>query len=221
MEKFFIVLPVLLFSVVVHECAHAIAAERCGDPTARMLGRITMNPIPHLDPVGSVLVPLILVLTNASFFIAWAKPVPVNPRNFRNPRRDDMIVSGAGPASNIALALIFAIVMIVALAFLPGEGRVAPGNWKISLFKLLQYGILINLILAFFNLIPVPPLDGSHILRSLLPYEAARSYDRLMPFGFIILIALMYFGVLRFLLKPAFSLFELTMSMVYALAGIL
>ena len=221
MEKFFIVLPVLLFSVVVHECAHAVAAERCGDPTARMLGRITLNPLPHLDPVGSVLVPLLLVITNASFFFAWAKPVPVNPRNFRNPRRDDMIVSGAGPASNFTLAAIFAVLMILALAFLPGGGHVVPGNWTISMLKLFQYGILINLILAFFNLIPIPPLDGSHILRSLLPYEAARSYDRLMPYGFIILIGLMYFGVLRFLLKPAFAIFELTMSMVYSLAGIL
>ena len=106
MEQWLIVVPVLLFSVVVHECAHGIAAERVGDPTARMLGRITLNPVPHIDPVGSILVPVLLLLTNSSIFFAWAKPVPVNPRNFHQPRRDDIVVSIAGPISNILLALV-------------------------------------------------------------------------------------------------------------------
>lgn len=216
MEQFLIVLPVLLFSVVVHECAHGMAAERAGDPTARMLGRITLNPLPHLDPIGSVVVPLFLVITHSHFFIAWAKPVPVNPYNFRSPRRDDIIVSASGPASNFLLALGFALLTLLAFWLVPQSA----GNqqWVRNLFMLLNYGILINLFLAFFNLIPVPPLDGSHILRNLLPPEAARSYDRIQPYGFIILVLMIYFNLMVIVIYPAMLLHDMIWAVLRVLA---
>ena len=215
MEKFLIILPVLLFSVVVHECAHGLAAERCGDPTARMLGRITLNPLPHIDPIGSILVPLLLVLSPGGFFIAWAKPVPVNPYNFRNPRRDDIIVSVAGPASNILLSLGFAFVMLLALWIVPQSG--ANQRLVANFFMLLNYGILINLFLAFFNLIPIPPLDGSHILRNLLPPEAAQSYDKIQPYGFIILLLMIYFKLTVIVIFPAMLIYNIIRLVLSAL----
>lgn len=200
MERFLIVLPVLLFSVVVHECAHGLAAERCGDRTARLLGRITLNPLPHIDPVGSILVPILLALTPGNFFIAWAKPVPVNPLNFRNYRRDDIIVSVAGPVSNLLLFIGFTCLFWLAIWWVPQGGAML--GWKVRLVKLLGYGVFINLLLAVFNLVPIPPLDGSHILRNMLPPDAARTYERIQPYGFIILLALIYFGFIRILLYP-------------------
>jgi len=205
MQQWLIILPVLLFSVVIHECAHALAAERCGDPTARMLGRITLNPLPHIDPVGSILVPVLLLVSNSSFFFAWAKPVPVNPYNFRSPRRDDIIVSFAGPFSNLLLALGFAFLLLVSILFIQADGNISA--LEHTYIQVFRYGIWINIILAFFNLIPVPPLDGSHILRNLLPPEAARNYDKIQPYGFIILLGMIYFNLLSVFFLPARWLF--------------
>jgi Zn-dependent protease len=202
----------LLFSVVVHEVAHGLSAEYCGDPTARMLGRITLNPLPHLDPIGSILVPLVLVLTNSHFFFAWAKPVPVNPYNFNRPRRDDILVSVAGPLSNLLLAFGFAVVFVFFLWITPVEGGLS--GWQANMIALFRYGIWINLILALFNLIPIPPLDGSHILENLLPPEAARRYAGLRPYGFIILIAAIYFNLFSVLLAPAHWLLTLMLKAV-------
>ncbi len=212
------ILPVLLLSVVVHEVAHGVAAERAGDPTARMLGRITLNPVPHIDPIGSLLVPLLLVLSHSSIFFAWAKPVPVNPYNFRRPKRDDIVVSLAGPLSNLALALGFCLLLLGTVLVVSTRGGIS--NWSGSLIQLFRYGIWINLILAFFNLIPIPPLDGSHILGNLLPYEAARRYERLRPYGFILLLGLMWFGALSVLLRPASWLFAALLQGIAALAGL-
>jgi Zn-dependent protease len=182
---------VFLFSVIIHEVAHGYVALLNGDPTARMLGRITLNPIPHIDPVGSVLLPLLLFISGSSFLIGWAKPVPVNPRNFHNYRRGEIAVSAAGPLSNLALAVIFAFLLHLGL-----------GN--AGLLKLAYYGVSINLILALFNLIPIPPLDGSHILAILLPRELARLYAHLEPVGFILILILFYTGILWALLMPLY-----------------
>jgi len=215
MERLLLVLPILLFSVVVHECAHGLAAERSGDPTARLLGRITLNPLPHIDPIGSILVPLLLVLTPGGFFIAWAKPVPVNPNNFRNPRRDDIIVSVAGPASNFLLSLAFALVLVVVHWIVPFDSL--PPKLAQNLVRLFDYGIFINLLLAFFNLIPVPPLDGSHILENLLPPEAAYSYRKIRPYGFIILLLMIYFRLTIVIYLPAMLLHKFIWLVIGAL----
>src|SRR5271154_4201744 len=197
---FEIVVLILAFSV--HECAHAWAAMRLGDPTAMMLGRVTLNPLKHLDPVGSVLFPLIS-LVYGGFLVGWAKPTPVTGRNFKNYRRDDILVTLAGPASNLLSATIALILLIVVKHLLPAGdtaittamdiARHAPGVvteglptlFPIALF--LYFAIFINLLLFVFNLIPLPPLDGSHILRHFLPYKAVQLYDRMGMFALIIL----------------------------------
>ncbi|NIQ39010.1 MAG: site-2 protease family protein [Proteobacteria bacterium] len=198
-------LPVLLFSVVMHECAHGFMASRCGDDTARFAGRITLNPVPHIDPFGSILFPLLLILTKSSFFIAWAKPVPVNPRNFRNPGRDDILVSLSGPATNFLLALSFTVVGIIGQVALANLPFLAP--FERALRILPQGGIWINLLLAVFNLVPIPPLDGSHILRELLSYRAAVQFDRIGRYGFLILLLLIMTPVFKIIFFPAQFMF--------------
>ncbi len=182
---------ILIFSVILHECAHGLAAERCGDPTARQAGRITLNPIPHLDPIGSIFLPGIMILmslvTGSGFIFGWAKPVPINPYNLNDPKRDMMWVGLAGPATNFAVALFLALVFRL-LAISASLGAV-----------ILFYGITINLILGFFNLIPIPPLDGSRILSGLLPEEYAYKLSRIEPFGFMILIILFISGIFSFI----------------------
>jgi Zn-dependent protease len=197
---FEIVVLILAFSV--HECAHAWTAMRLGDPTAMMLGRVTLNPLKHLDPVGSVLFPLIS-LVYGGFLVGWAKPTPVTGRNFKNYRRDDILVTLAGPASNLLSATIALVLLIIIKHLLPNgvlsiatavaiaqhvpgvttEGL--PALFPIALF--LYFVIFINLLLFVFNLIPLPPLDGSHILRHFLPYRAVQVYDRMGMFALLIL----------------------------------
>jgi Zn-dependent protease len=198
---FQIVVLILAFSV--HECAHAWTAWRLGDPTARMLGRVTLNPLKHLDPLGSVLFPLIS-LVYGGFLVGWAKPTPVTSRNFKNYRRDDILVTLAGPASNLLSATI-ALILLLFVKHLGGQNGVAsiatamalaqhvpgvvteglPTLFPVALF--LYFVILINLLLFVFNLIPIPPLDGSNVLRHFLPYKAVQVYDRMGMFGLIIL----------------------------------
>ncbi len=180
-----LIVPVLLFSVVVHEVAHAWQALREGDTTARDLGRLTLNPIPHLDPVGSFLVPLVLYLLPGDFLFGWAKPVPVNPRNYRNPRAGDMRVSLAGIVSNLGLVVLCAL----GLAGLTAFQGIPPfsGTVSVNISAIFTYGIFINLILAYFNLIPVPPLDGSHVLYHLLPPAAGARYRAMGRYGVTVL----------------------------------
>jgi Zn-dependent protease len=173
-------LGIILVSLSVHEAAHAWSADRLGDPTARMLGRVSLNPMVHIDPIGTVLMPAIMIATGLPI-LGWAKPVPVNTSRLGHPRRDFMIVAAAGPLSNIAQAMVAALVLRLVL-FTGAE----PGIWG-HVLLLFMY---VNLILAFFNLIPVPPLDGGNVLAGLLPRPAAAVFERIRPFGFLVLYAL-------------------------------
>lgn len=193
---------VLIFSVVVHEVAHAWQARREGDDTADKLGRITLNPLPHLDFVGSFLVPMALHFSGSGFLFGWAKPVPVNPANYRDYKWGDIRVSMAGIVSNLILAVlatIAAAVVFKADAVLGSLGGVTPVLGQMAI-----YGILINLILAFFNLIPIPPLDGSHVMFHLLPRQVALQYRRAGRYGLLVLMGLLFFvpGAFGILLWP-------------------
>ncbi len=183
-------IPAFLLALSGHESCHAWAADRLGDTTARRMGRVTLNPLAHIDPIGTVLFPLTLVLLGIPP-IGWAKPVMVNPRNLRRPRQDNLWISLAGPGANIVLALLFAV--LFRLAVLGGLN----GNRFLMepLMGFLIMSVMINLLLAFFNLIPIPPLDGSGIVMGLLPNEYVRYYERLRPFGFVIILALFWLGL--------------------------
>jgi Zn-dependent protease len=184
-------IPILLFSVIIHEIAHGWMALRLGDPTAKDLGRLTLNPLPHIDPVGSVLVPLMSLAVAGQVFIAWAKPVPVNPMNFRNARRDSVLVSAVGPVSNFLLALVCGLAVIatgIARAALADSGAGLPVQVIKFLLTMFYGGMYINVVLGVFNLIPLPPLDGSHILAAMLPPRAAAAYMRIGFFGVLVVL---------------------------------
>ena len=188
------VLPILLFSVVVHEVAHGLVALKLGDPTAKEMGRLTLNPIPHIDLVGSIIVPLSSLLIAGSVFIAWAKPVPINPANFSRYRRDDVLVTIAGPLSNICVALLCSLA-VIALGqmggFVAGMDSPVAESALTFLLKMFYAGIYLNIVLAVFNLIPVPPLDGSHVLASVLPEALAYRYRQVGFLGIFLIIYLM------------------------------
>ena len=201
LSQLLIILPVLLFSLTIHEMAHAVTADWYGDPTARRLGRISLNPLVHLDPVGSVLLPL-MAFYFGGFIFGWAKPVPVNTANLQNHRRDFLVIAAAGPASNIVMA----IGASALLGLVPGGLGAAEGTPAV-LATLLLFMVQFNLILAVFNMLPIPPLDGGNVLAGLLPETLAASYDRLIrPFGFLILIVLMATGWLSRIIGPPYSM---------------
>lgn len=196
---------VLLFAVVVHECCHGWMAEKCGDDTARIMGRITLNPLPHLDPFGSILLPLLLILSRSPFLFAWAKPVPINPAKFNNPRQDLVKVALAGSGANFLLAIISAAFLWLILKILQVPAYEVWDYLKYTDNPLLlaaNFSVLINLILGVFNLIPIPPLDGSRVVSGLLPLDLSHKYDSLAPYGFIIVIFLFYSGFLGSALWP-------------------
>lgn len=184
MEYLFSII-ILIFSIVIHEVSHGAMAYHLGDPTAKYAGRLTLNPIKHLDPIGSVLLPLFLILSGSSFLVGWAKPVPINPYNFKDQKYGSAKSAIAGPAANLAIALFFGLL----LRFLPFSGNL---NSQI-LFSFFAYIVQINLILAIFNLIPIPPLDGSHILFSFLPYSMENTKIFLNKWGMFILMILIFF----------------------------
>jgi Zn-dependent protease len=195
-EQGIISLFVVLFAITVHEASHGWAALKMGDPTAYHMGRITLNPIRHIDPVGTILLPLILIIMGAPPF-GWAKPVPVNPLNLKDPRRDNLIISIAGPASNLSVAVIAFIVLKILMSLSPSlmySGRGGLSNLLSPLITIVYYTIVINVILAFFNLIPIPPLDGSGVVMGLISEEAAQKYEQIRPYGFFILILLIMTG---------------------------
>jgi Zn-dependent protease len=181
-------IAIVLLSLTFHEAAHAWTAERLGDPTARQLGRVSLNPLVHIDFIGTVLLPLLAAISNLPI-IGWAKPVPVDIRRLRQPRRDFMLVAAAGPASNILLAAAGALVV---------HATGAPSFGRSPLLEFIE----INILLAMFNLVPVPPLDGGNVLAGLLPPPADAAFQRLRPFGILILYALMFTGVLSAIIMP-------------------
>jgi len=199
---------VLLFSLSFHESAHAWTALRQGDPTAQSLGRISLNPLVHIDLIGTVVMPLLMIFTGVPL-LGWAKPTPVNPRFFRSLRRGQILVSGAGPLSNLLLALVFTAGLFVAVRVLPRPLHEQP------VAQLLSLGIQLNVLLAIFNLVPLPPLDGSHVFEWALPDGAGHRYMAMIrPYSGFILLALVMSGALFTVLSP---LLNLVMGLLYSL----
>lgn len=192
----------LLFAMVLHEYAHGWVAYRCGDSTAKLQGRLTMNPLAHIDPFGTVILPLICLLIPGGFFLGWAKPVPIDPRAMRQPRRDMALVAAAGPAMNLALAIGSALLFALLLSIDPAVGNYwsksentdPQDTWHqmflLPIAVMSVYSVLINVLLMLFNLLPLPPLDGGRILTSLLPRNAAMALMRVEPYGMFILMGL-------------------------------
>ncbi len=206
------VLPVL-FAITVHEVAHGWVARKLGDPTAMMLGRLTLNPVKHIDPIGTLLVPGILLVMNSGFLFGWAKPVPVTWENLKNPRRDMALVALAGPASNLVMAIMWALVAKMALiaSGIFGSGVLQP------LILMGVAGIQINIILMVLNLLPLPPLDGGRIVTGLLPGPWAWKFSRIEPFGLFILIGLLLLGILWQVLGPIVMFFQ---SSIFLITGL-
>jgi len=193
------IIPVL-FAITIHEAAHAWAADRLGDTTAKNLGRLSFNPLKHIDLMGTVLVPFAtLILSNFNFVFGWAKPVPINPLNFKHFQRDIALSSAAGPMANLVMAIIWTALMKLAIVLLNPQVSVLA----VFIILMAQAGIIINAVLMLLNLIPIPPLDGSKIVMALLPPKAAAHYEKIAPFGFFILLALLLTGALSWVLSPA------------------
>jgi len=201
-ENLIVLYAVLLFSLCVHEFAHAWAANMCGDDTARLMGRMTLNPLVHIDPIGTVVFPLLAMVTGATFLFGWAKPVPVNPGRFGNYKRDDILVSLAGIICNLLLAL-FAATTLRTIYI------IGPFPLVNQVIFVLRYLMIINVILGVFNIIPIPPLDGSHVLYHFLPPEAASKFQQLQQYGFVLLILFLMTGVLGLIISPPLAFFRL------------
>jgi len=185
---FILSLIIFFFAVVIHEYSHGWVAYKLGDPTAKYAGRLTLNPLVHIDPVGTLVLPLLLRIMGSPIIFGWAKPVPVNFRNLKNPKRDMIWVALAGPIANFVLAAILSLFLKTITSF--------------ALYQIIELGILINLVLAVFNLMPIPPLDGSRILTGLLPREQSILYNKIEPYGFLIIIFLLSMGLFNRLILP-------------------
>ena len=197
LANFLIVFAILIVSLTIHEAAHAFTAERLGDSTARTLGRVSLNPIVHIDPIGTVLMPVLSMFSPIPL-LGWAKPVPVNMSRLRHPRRDFMIIAAAGPVSNVLQAVVLALLY---------RAVYEPFAFDV-MARILRFAVEMNLRLAFFNLIPIPPLDGGNVLAGLVPENAARILDQVRQFGFIALYALMLTGTLHDLIETPTSYFS-------------
>jgi Zn-dependent protease len=205
------VLPVL-FAITVHEVAHGWVAKQFGDPTAQRLGRLTLNPIKHIDPVGTILVPGLLLLLKSGFLFGWAKPVPVTWENLRRPKRDMIFVAAAGPVANLLMALFWGVVTKLS--------TLTPPDWAwaaVPMQLMGEIGIYINVLLMVFNLLPLPPLDGGRVAVGLLPGRWAWQLSRVEPYGFFILLGLMITGVLWAVIRPFMGAIEAIVKFVVGL----
>ncbi|OGT06776.1 MAG: peptidase [Gammaproteobacteria bacterium GWF2_41_13] len=204
-------LPVL-FAIVVHEVAHGWMASKFGDKTALLLGRLTLNPLKHIDLFGTIIIPLVLLMTGSGFIFGWAKPVPINPRNFRNPTKAMPWVAAAGPLANLMMALLWAIIAKGGLWLLHQQL-----SFALPIVLMGKIGIDINLILMLLNLIPIPPLDGSRILMAFLPKQAQYRYARFEPYGLILLLILLMTGLLGSILWPCIVILQTLISALFGL----
>jgi Zn-dependent protease len=199
----------ILIAIVFHELSHGFAANKLGDPTAKMMGRLTLNPIAHIDPIGTILMPLMLIIfTNGQFVFGYAKPVPINPMNFKNPRRDMAISAAAGPITNIILSILSILILkfiMAPLSFLLPES--VSSAIMTPLIMIFQSSVVVNVVLAAFNMIPIPPLDGGRVLMGFLPYKQAVTFGKIEPFGFIIVIFLIATGIANYFVMPIVNLF--------------
>ncbi len=204
-----IALPILV-AIVMHEVSHGFIANKLGDPTARTMGRLTLNPIAHIDLFGTILMPILLfIFTNGQFVFGYAKPVPINPYNFKNPKRDMAISAAGGPAINILLAVISALTL--KYFFMPLASSLSDNTFAISVIQpltlMLTASIKINSVLAVFNMIPIPPLDGGRVLMGFLPYKQAEILSRIEPYGMIIVILLIITNITGYIIFPIIKLF--------------
>ncbi len=196
-------LVTLLFAIVVHEFAHGWMAYRCGDDTAKQMNRLTLNPLAHIDIFGTILLPLFLIFSGSSFVFGWAKPVPINPANFNNPKNDIIKVGVAGPLSNIILAVVSTLLIWVIQMIGIFASRIS-----IMIMNMLVFSVFINLLLAVFNLIPIPPLDGSQILTGFLTARQHMMYEKIRPYGMIIIMVLFFTGIIWRIVIPVVTFLQ-------------
>lgn len=205
-------LPILI-AITFHEVSHGYVAYRLGDPTAKLMGRLTLNPIAHIDLIGTIILPAILLITGAPVF-GYAKPVPINPANFRDPKKGMAISAAAGPVTNVCLAVLS---LLILKFFIVPAASLLPGGLSHAvltpLTMMFTQSIIINVVLAAFNLLPIPPLDGGRVLVGLLPHRQAVSYSRIEPYGFFIVILLLMTGIANFFVSPLINLFLALLSL--------